>query len=185
MSDKENEELAKLEFLVIKSRNLLQEQFSSYDSITNKAGILISISALLTPIAITFISNSETSIYIKYSTIIPIISMGFALTFLMKVLINKELKKGFDFEQFDSQFKQSHKELLAYEIGANKSSFYSNIVTTKRHNDKFDVGIRLIYFSAIFIFCLIALSMFLSNKISEENKKDTVIIEQLNINKTY
>lgn len=182
MSDKEKEELAKLEFLVIKSRNLLQEQFSSYDMLTNKAGILISISALFTPIAVTIISSSESSIFIRHLSVIPTVSMAISLTYLLIVLTNKKLIGGFNFEQFETQMKRRHIDLLKFEIGANKTSFNKNEVVIERRFNKFKMGIIFIYVSAICIFCLITANTFLHNNVSNEKKIEKIIIEQFNIN---
>jgi hypothetical protein len=45
MSNSENE-IKNLEFLVVKSRELLQEQLKAYENYTSKSGILISVSSL-------------------------------------------------------------------------------------------------------------------------------------------
>ena len=172
-----------LEFLVIKSRDLLQEQLKSYESANNKAGILISISALLIPIAVTFISSSDSLTIIKYLTILPTILMIIALTYLLRVLIPKGLDHGFNFNQFDNQLNKTHKEVLLYEIGANRDSYSDNIDIVVRQNRNFKTGVKLIFSSAILIFTLVTASLFISETDSHIKMIEEVTIEKLNINK--
>ena len=68
----------------------MQEQLKSYESANSKAGILISISALLIPISISFISGTDTVLCIKVLTIIPTALMILAL-------INRLKNAGYTF----------------------------------------------------------------------------------------
>jgi len=183
MDNKDREILDNLEFLVVKSRDLLQEQLKSYESANSKAGVLISISALLIPIAVTFISSSDSLLIIKYLTIFPTALMVVALVFLLKVLMPKGLDHGFNFEQFDKQINSTHNDLLLFEIGANRDSYNDNTAIVRRQNSNFKTGIKLIFSSAILIFVLVMVGLFVSNGDSKD--KTTIrkaTIEQLNIN---
>lgn len=171
-----------LEFLVIKSRELLQEQLKSYESANNKAGILISISALLIPISVGYISNANTIIFVKFLIIIPITLMIVALIYLLKVLMPKGLDHGFNFEQFDNQVNKSYKELLIYEISANKSSYRDNVDIVIKQNRNFKKGIKLIFSSAILIFTLVTVSLFMSNAENKINLRKENIIEKVDTN---
>ena len=161
MDNTENDIIKSLDFLVIKSRELLQEQLNSYESSNSKAGVLISISSLLIPIALSFISNANTLLCIKILTIIPTAAMILALSFLLKVLMPKGLDHGFNFEQFDRLVNNSHQDLLLYEIGANKDSYNANSSVVKMQNRNFKTGIILIFSSSIILFILITISLFL------------------------
>lgn len=178
----ENKELdiKNLEFLVTKSRDLIQEQLKSYESAYNKAGILISISSLLIPIAITFISTSNTVFIIKIFTIIPTALMIIALIYLLKVLKPKGLDHGFNFKQFDKQLDKSYTDLLLYEIGANRDSYDDNTPIVIRQNRNFKTGISLIFISAILLFILVSTSLFVTQKDANLSKHEN--IEQLDIN---
>jgi len=148
-----------LDFLVAKSRELLQEQLKSYESSNSKAGVLISISSLLIPIALSFISSANTLFYIKILTILPTALMILALSFLLKVLMPKGLDNGFNFEQFEKIINGTHNKLLLFEIGANKDSYYQNSPIVKKHNRNFKAGVILISISAIILFILITISL--------------------------
>jgi len=179
----EKEKLNNLEFLVLKSRDLLQEQLKSYESANNKAGILISISSLLIPITITFISGSDTLLFIKYLTIFPIGLMIIALIFLLKVLMPKGLDHGFNFGQFEKQINNNYKDLLLYEIGANRDSYAYNTKIVTRQNKNFKKGIKLIFSSAIIIFVIVTVSLFISKPESNEKIIKNNTIENYNIKK--
>lgn len=181
MTADELNKLENLKFLVVKSRNLLQEQLKSYEGANNKAGILISISALLIPIAVTFISRSDTILIIKYITILPIALMICALIFLLKVLMPKGLDHGFNFDQFEIQINKKQNVLLLYEIGANKDSYSDNIAIVQRQNGNFKKGIILIFSSSILIFGLVTVSLFASNVKSDKIQIEEVIIKKIEI----
>lgn len=183
MDKKDSEKLDNLEFLVVKSRDLLQEQLKSYESANSKAGVLISISALLITIAVTFISSSDSLQIIKFSTIFPTALMVVALVFLLKVLMPKGLDHGFNFEQFDKQINSTHEALLLFEIGANRDSYNDNTDIVRRQNSNFKTGIKLIFSSALLLLVLVMVGLFVSNgdsKVKTNIRKAT--IEQLNIN---
>lgn len=160
MNNDEEETLDKLKFLVEKSRSLLQEQLKSYESAIIKAGVLISISALLTPIAITFISSTETLPTIKYLTIIPAFLMIIALIYLLSVLKPKSLDHGFNFEQFENQIENTYKGLLLFEIGANREAYSDNIKIVNRQNRYLKTGIKYIVRSAILIIIIVIANLF-------------------------
>lgn len=183
MDIKEKEKLDNIEFLVVKSRDLLQEQLKSYESAIYKAGILISISALMIPIAVTFISSSDSLPIIKYVTILPTGLMITALIFLLKVLMPKGLNHGFNFEQFNEQIDNTYKDLLLFEIGANRDSYKDNTDIVNRQNSNFKKGILLIFFSTLIIFILVTVSLFISNSDSKDKISiQNATIERLNIN---
>lgn len=187
MSIEEHEILKNAEFLVSKSRSLLQEQLKSYDGANTKAGVLISISALLIPIAITFISGSETISLIKYLTIIPTTLMITALTYLLRVLMPKGLDHGFNFDQFDENIEKEHKQVLLFEIGANRGSYNDNMPIVQRQNKNFKTGVKLIFSSAVLILLLVTSGLFLSKEkkqgqSKEVNSKSEVDSKNPNIN---
>ena len=180
--DENIDDLENLKFIALKSKDLLQEQLKSYESANTKAGVLISVSSLFIPIAVTLISNSDLLIIFKYLTILPIFLMIVALTFLLRVLTHKKLKHGLKFEAFEDQLKKSHKDLLAYEIGAYTSSYQENDKIVTKQTENYNAGIKLIYLSSILIFTIVTISMFFSNTEIKDKKIDKIIIEQFNIN---
>lgn len=170
-----------LEFLVIKSKELIVEQLKSYENSTNKSGILISISTLFIPLAITFISDNNDYLLVKILSVIPIGLTIIALIFLLKVLKPKELSHGFNIDQFESQIDKSYDELMLFEIGANKSSYKDNFTVITEHTSYFKKGVNFIFAGSISIFLLITLKLFSEN--SEDKKYDKIYINELNIKK--
>ncbi|WP_299255899.1 hypothetical protein [uncultured Aquimarina sp.] len=180
MKDTENDNIKNIEFLVTKSRELLQEQLKSYETATNKAGILISISGLFLPIAIAFISSSDTVIILKIITLIPVIIMIIGLIYLLKVLMPKGLDHGFDFNQFNNKINENYKQLLLYEIGANKSSFQDNSSIVLKQNKDFKIGLKFIFSATIFVFLIVTASLFMNDQKLDTEQTENIKIEQIN-----
>lgn len=159
MNDNQNE-IKNLEFLVIKSRELLQEQLKAYENYTSKSGILISVSSLFIPFAISFTTTNEIGTKIKIISIFPVLLMIYSLLILLKVLKPKGLDHGFNFEQFEKLIPRKHSEVLLYEIGANKSSFKDNNKIVAKQSENFKKGVRYIMISSISLIILTVINSF-------------------------
>lgn len=170
-----DESVKNLEFLVVKSRDLLQEQFKSFESCNSKAGFLISISSLFIPISITFLTQNDFDCWAKIICVISIIISFTGICFLLKVTIPKGLDHGFNFNQFENQVKKPFKELLIYEISANKSSYVDNDRIVLKQNNDLKNGLKLIFLS---IFLLMISGV---NILTKSNTKGINQIEKLNI----
>lgn len=160
-----------LEFLVGKSRDLIKDQLSSYENSTSKSGIMISISALLTPIAISIISNIDFSFILRCLTLIPIILMTIALIYFFLVLHPKGLDHGMNFNKFEELVTNEYQNILLYEIGANRDSYNDNLPIVTKQTRYYKHGTRFIFYSAIILFTLVTISMFTES----ENKAKTEI----------
>lgn len=148
-----------LDFLVSKSRDLLNEQFKSYDSAINKAGLLISLLSIFIPIAIYLISK-DIHPTVKIFGIIPISFLTISMSLLLKVLLPKKLDTGFNFDQFEQKLNGDCKDLLLYEIGANRSSFKDNQGIVSRQNLYFKLGIIFVYVGTISLMLILVVNLF-------------------------
>ena len=159
MSNSENE-IKNLEFLVVKSRELLQEQLKAYENYTSKSGILISVSSLFIPFAISFTTTNEVENKIKIISIYPVLLMIYSLFILLKVFKPKGLDHGFNFEQFENLISKKHTEVLLFEIGANKSSFRDNNSIVAEQSKNFKKGVKYIMMSSISLILLKIINSF-------------------------
>lgn len=171
-----DESIKNLEFLVVKSRDLLQEQLKSFESCNSKAGFLISISSLFIPIAITFLTQNDFDCWAKTICVLSIIVSFIGIFFLLKVTLPKGLDHGFNFNQFEIKVSKSFKELLIYEISANKSSYNDNETIVLQQNTDLKNGLKLIFLS---IFLLMISG---ANILIKSDKKNITNIETLEIN---
>ena len=162
MSNSENE-IKNLEFLVVKSRELLQEQLKAYENYTSKSGILISVSSLFIPFAISFTTTNEVENKIKIISIFPVLLMIYSLFILLKVLKPKGLDHGFNSEQFENLIPKKHTEVLLFEIGANKSSFRDNNSIVAEQSKNFKKGEKYIMISSISLILLTIINSFSTN----------------------
>lgn len=173
-----------LTFLVGKSREILQEQLKSYENYTAKSGILISVYSFLLPAIFAFFSTIESLLVIKLFALIPAIAIIIALFFFLNVLKPKGLSHGFTLEEFNNYVTKDYKELLTFEIRANKSSFNSNLTVLKRHKFFYIWGVNLVIWSSVILLLLIAANIiFTELKTCNENNLHvkSVIIENMNI----
>lgn len=179
---KEENEQKNLEFLVNKSRLLLQAQHQSYTSASNKAAILISVAALFIPIAISFISSSSNEIIIRYLILLPIIVMILALIYLLNVLMSKNLQIGFNFDQFEDYIEEDHEKLLLFEIGANKECYLINKKVVDRKHTYYENAVKLFFTGTALIFILISLNLFIDNDKEKSNIPNELIIYDIDNN---
>jgi len=177
-----NDDIIKnLEFLVPKSRDLLQEQLKSFENCNNKAGVLISISSLFVPIAILFINYNELNSIIKIIALFSVSLSIVAIFFLLRVTTPKGLDHGFNFSQFQSKTNGAYLDLLIYEISANKSSYEGNETIVFKQIQNIKHALKSIFMSVIFLLIAGIGSFFTQNNYSEKYKQ--IEIENLNIKK--
>lgn len=169
-----------LEFLVIKSRDLLQEQLKSFENCNSKAGFLISISSLFIPISISFLTQNKFDCWAKTICVISIIISLIGIFFLLKVTLPKGLDHGFNFDQFDIQANKTFKELLIYEISANKSSFNDNDKIVHKQNDDLKNGLKLIFLSILFLM-ISGINVLTNSPEKTDQNIETLNIKNLNI----
>ncbi|MBN2834141.1 MAG: hypothetical protein JXR48_04165 [Candidatus Delongbacteria bacterium] len=146
-----DEIIKNLEFLSNKSDDLLQEQLKSYNSAITKASIVMPLSSLILPYAITILTDGQIINTIRCLTVTPFILIIVGLYFLVKVLIPKGLDHGFNFDQFDKQINQNYKDLLLYKIGSMKDSYNSNNNIVDRQNLYFKAGLLCVFIGTLLI----------------------------------
>lgn len=175
-----NEDTVKnLEFLVPKSRDLLQEQLKSFENCNNKAGVLISISSLFVPISISFLNSNELNNVIKIIALVSVFLSVVAIFFLLRVTIPKGLDHGFNFGQFELKTTSSYRDLLIYEISANKSSYEDNETIVLKQVQNLKHGLKSIFVSVIFLL-IAGIGSFFTQKTNTEKYKK-IEIENLSI----
>ncbi|MDA3838262.1 MAG: hypothetical protein PF574_04695 [Candidatus Delongbacteria bacterium] len=148
----ENVELIKnLEFLSLRSDDLLQEQLKSYNSAITKASIVMPLSSLILPFVIEIMTDNTVVDTIRCLCVTPFILIIIGLYFLIKVLIPKGLDHGFNFDQFDKHIDQPYKDLLLYKIGSMKDSYNDNQKIVNKQNFYFKIGLLCVFIGILLV----------------------------------
>jgi hypothetical protein len=134
------EDLKELEYLAIKSKELLEKQVNSYRQRHNNSGTIITVLALFVPFFLNGLDNSY--LIIKLLSLIPIGFLILAIVFLIQVLSSKPLYQGLNFPLIDLLVNYSYEDILLNEIGANKDSFNDNQIITADSNSKYNKAIK-------------------------------------------
>lgn len=153
-----------LEFLALKSKELVDRQITSYRQHHTNSGILITILALFIPY---FLNGLEDSYKLtKILSIFPIVLIIWAIVCLIQVLRSKPLFQGANFKLIDELANETYENILLKEIGANKDSFHDNEGITEKYNRKYNLAIKLTLFSIILSTLLLFCNQF--NKPNKE-----------------
>lgn len=143
--------MSSIEFLANKSRELLSDQLSTFDSNNSKAGIFISISALFVPITFSIFDTITINHCWVFLFFIPIIFNLIGIYFLIKAMYPKSVFHGINFKEFDTLVSKELSEIQLFEIGINRDSFNDNALILKQQNKNLKIGLRIIFTSAIIL----------------------------------
>jgi hypothetical protein len=143
--------MSSIEFLANKSRELLNDQLSTFDSNNSKAGIFISISALFVPITFSIFDSITINHCWVFLFFIPIAFNLIGIYFLIKAMYPKSVFHGINFNEFDTLVSKELSEIQLFEIGINRDSFNDNALILKQQNKNLKIGLRIIFTSAIIL----------------------------------
>ena len=143
--------MSSIEFLASKSRELLNDQLSTFDSNNSKAGIFISISALFVPITFSVFDSITINHCWVFLFFIPIFFNLIGIYFLIKAMYPKSVFHGINFNEFDTLVGKELSEIQLFEIGINRDSFNDNALILKQQNKNLKIGLRIIFTSAIIL----------------------------------
>ena len=167
-------DLKDLEFLATKSKELIDKQINSYRHKHSNAGSVIAIIALFIPFFLNGLSDSY--LWLKILSIIPVGLFIYAVKLLLDVLKSKSLDQGFHPDAFDELVNYfNFEKVLLFEIGANRSSFKDNEIIANNANKKFNFGIKLTLIGVVIsITTLLINSFFKPDKIDKPQKIEIV-----------
>ena len=160
----------KLEFLVIKSQELLNKQRDSYKDKRTMSASIIGIIALFIPLFLA--GMNDTYIFIWIIAFFPIGLMCWASYLLLTIMLTQPLDLGFDTHKFQDLANMEYKKVLVYEMGANISSYKYNSIKTEKQNTKYNIAVRITIF-AMFI----SLGLLLVNSFYKPENNDKPKIE--------
>jgi hypothetical protein len=135
------EDLRSLEFLAINSKEIVEKQVDSYRQQHAYAGTIIGAIAIYIPF---FLSSLESTFQIiQFILVIPIGIFIWAILLMLSIFRTKPLDQAFNVTKYKELMVKPYKEILVYEMEANKRSFGINVIMTERGNKRYSYGVKL------------------------------------------
>ena len=165
------DDLRALQFLANNSKEIIEKQVDSYRQQHTYAGTIIGFTVLYIPF---FLNSLE-----KSNQILQVIAIFIGSILLMlRIFRGKALDQALSVIKYKELLTKSYKEILLYEIEANKSSYIKNDLITKKGNKKYMQGAGLTSIAIIISIILLLVSTFLSiekapTKVQVVNAKTT------------
>ena len=150
------EDLRNLEFLAINSKEIVEKQVDSYRQQHSYAGTIIGFTVLFIPF---FLNSLDVSNQVlQFISIVPIALFITSILLMLSIFRSKPLDQALSAEKYERLIKKSYKEILLFEVDANKTSYIKNSVLTLRGNKRYSQGVGLTT-----IAILIAILLLLAN----------------------
>lgn len=167
----EEEDLRHFEFLAINSKEIIEKQVDSYRQQHSYAGTIIGFTVLFIPF---FIKSLEgTNQILQLITILPIALFIGSILLMLSIFRGKPLDQALSVTKYKELLTKSYKEILLFEIEANKASYVKNNVATLKANKRYTQGISLTTTAIIISIVMLLISIFLA--IEEKPTKVQVV----------
>ncbi len=155
-----DEDLRHFEFLTVNSKEVIEKQVDSYRQQHSYAGTIIGFTVLFIP----FFLNSldGTNQILQFISIVPIALFISAILLMLSIFRGKPLDQALSVTKYKELLNKTYKEILLFEIEANKSSYIKNNVTTQKANKRYMQGISLTTIAIIMAILMLLVSTFLA-----------------------
>lgn len=154
------EDLRHFEFLALNSKELIEKQVDSYRQQHSYAGTIIGFTVLFIP----FFLNSldGTNQILQFISILPIALFIGSILLMLSIFRGKPLDQALSVTKYKEMITKSYKEILLFEIEANKGCYLKNNTATFRANKRYMQGIGLTTIAIIISIVMLLLSTFLA-----------------------
>lgn len=150
------EDLRNLEFLAINSKEIIEKKVDSYRQQHSYAGTIIGFTVLFIPFFLNSLDVSNQ--LLQFISIVPIAFFITSILLMLIIFRSKPLDQALSAEKYETLMKKSYKEILLFEVVANKTSYIKNSGLTLRGNKRYSQGVGLTT-----IAILIAILLLLAN----------------------
>ncbi len=160
MEIKKEEDLRHFEFLAINSKEIIEKQVDSHRQQHSYAGTIIGFSVLFIP----FFLNSldGTNQILQVFSILPIALFIGSILLMLSIFRGKPLDQALSVTKYKQLLAKSYKEILLFEIEANKNAYIKNNIATLKANKRYLQGIGLTTIAIIIAIVMLLLSTFLA-----------------------
>lgn len=154
------EDLRNLEFLALNSKEIVEKQVVSYRQQHSYAGTIIGFTVLFIPF---FLNTLDSSIeIIQIITIVPIAFFIISILLMLSIFRGRPLDQALSVIKFKELIPKTYKEILLYEIEANKASYIKNYSITNKGNKRYMQGIGLTTIAILIAILLLVSNTFIT-----------------------
>ena len=154
------EDLRHLEFLAINSKEIIEKQVDSNRQQHSYAGTIIGFTVLFIPFFLNNLDGSNQML--QYASILPIALFITSILLMLSIFRGKLLDQALSVTKYKELLAKSYKEILLYEIDANKACYIKNIVITGKGNKRYTQGIGLTTVAILLSITLLLLNTFIA-----------------------
>ncbi|MEO8254514.1 MAG: hypothetical protein ABI554_09030 [Flavobacterium sp.] len=161
-------DLKHLEFLAENSKENIEKQVDSFRQQHTYAGTIIGFTVLFIPFFLNSLNGNNT--IIQFISIVPIVFFISAILLMLSIFRGKPLDQALSSEKYQKMVNQSYKDILLFEIEANKMAYIKNSIITINGYKRYSHGIALTTIAV-----LIAIILLLSNSFIAIKKTPTKV----------
>ncbi|MBL0103162.1 MAG: hypothetical protein IPP51_05050 [Bacteroidetes bacterium] len=187
--NKTGEDLRSFEFLALDSKEIIEKQVASHRQQHSYAGTIIGFTVLFIPF---FLNNlSSANQVLQLISIIPVALFIGSILLMLSIFRGKPLDQALSVSKYNVLLAKNYKEILLYEIEANKTSYLKNNSTTQYGNKRYSQGIGLTTIAILLSITLLLVSTFMEIEkaptkvqVVSPVKKTTLQLKEGNIEKS-
>lgn len=154
------EDLRHFEFLAINSKEIIEKQVDSYRQQHSYAATIIGFTVLFIPFFLSSLDGSNQ--ILQFVSILPIALFISSILLMLNIFRGKPLDQALSVTKYEELLKKSYKEILLYEIEANKASYIKNNRVTLNGNKKYMQGVSLTTIAILISIILLLVSTFIA-----------------------
>lgn len=153
-------DLRTFEFLTSNSKEIVEKQVDSYRQQHSYAGTIIGFTVLFIPFFLNSLDGSNEILQII--SILPIAIFISSILLMLSIFRAKPLDQALSVSKYQDLLKSSYKNILLYEIEANKTSYIKNNKVTVKGNKRYMQGVGLTTIAMIMSILLLLISTFMA-----------------------
>jgi len=153
-------DLRHIEFLAINSKEIIEKQVDSHRQQHSYAATIIGFTVLFIPFFLNSLDGSNQ--VLQFISILPIALFIGSILLMLSIFRGKPLDQALSVTKYKELLTKSYKEILLYEIEANKGSYLKNNVATRKANKRYTQGIGFTTIAIIIAIVMLLLSTFLA-----------------------
>lgn len=154
------EDLRHFEFLALNSKEIIEKQVDSYRQQHSYAGTIIGFTVLFIPFFLNSLDGANE--ILGFISIVPIAFFISSILLMLSIFRGKPLDQALSVEKFQTLIKKTYKEILVYEIEANKVSYIRNSAVTRKGNKRYAYGVGLTTIAIFIAIVLLLIGSFMA-----------------------
>lgn len=154
------EDLRNVEFLANNSKEIIEKQVDSYRQQHSYAGTIIGFTVLFIPFFLNSLAGANQ--VLQLISILPVVLFIGAILLMLSIFRGKPLDQALSVTKYKDLLTKNYKEILLYEIEANKVSYTKNNAATLKANKRYMQGVGLTTIAILISIVLLLVSTFIA-----------------------